>query len=338
MAKPPSIEDVLASLTGGKSSTYTINTEKGVFQADGEDDHRRAMEMMAAVEQLARARSEASPPSTNAKTSAAALAPPSGYSVQQAIELWESLGHGALATSTIQAKRSIIKSFAEHFGPNRPIAEVRRSDVSAWHVHLANNQKNSGVTRNNKAGHLAAFFDFIKGQGHYHEALENPAEGTAELSRNERKKRAKSHGWIPFTTEQLKLMFSPESIERTEEQHTRRGLMIGLYTGARVSEVAKLEVKDFKVVDDVHCIHWQGDFKTECTQRVVPIHPDLIRLGLLDWVEQQRKRRQPRLFPDVKIDGHNQGGAISKGTSYLLARLDIRVPKGVKNRIGVEAR
>jgi hypothetical protein len=51
----------------------------------------------------------------------------------------------------------------------------------------------------------------------------------------------------------------------------------------------------------------------------VPIHPDLLQLGILDWVADQRRRGCTRLLPTVKLDGKSgKGNAISKGFSKLI--------------------
>jgi hypothetical protein len=40
--------------------------------------------------------------------------------------------------------------------------------------------------------------------------------------------------------------------------------------------------------------------------RQFPIHPRLIKLGLLRFVEQQRSRGEARLFPELPYDAHNK--------------------------------
>jgi integrase len=52
--------------------------------------------------------------------------------------------------------------------------------------------------------------------------------------------------------------------------------------------------------------------------RVVPVHPELIRLGLWDYVEEARKSGREMLFPDVSRDRLGKWG---DGTSKWFARL-----------------
>ncbi len=62
--------------------------------------------------------------------------------------------------------------------------------------------------------------------------------------------------------------------------------------------------------------------KTDVSLRTVPVHPDLLALGFLDWVEQARGQGQERLFPAAKADAKNgQGNWISKAFSRHLAEV-----------------
>ena len=54
----------------------------------------------------------------------------------------------------------------------------------------------------------------------------------------------------------------------------------------RVEELCQLRVKDIGLLDDIHCLCVSpeaGPLKTINAERVVPIHSELIRLGLLDY-------------------------------------------------------
>jgi integrase len=69
--------------------------------------------------------------------------------------------------------------------------------------------------------------------------------------------------------------------------------LLGLYTGARCSELCQLEKKDIHVIDGVHVmsITDAGDeqrVKTYAGKRIIPIHSKLIELGFLEFVATQR--------------------------------------------------
>jgi integrase len=81
--------------------------------------------------------------------------------------------------------------------------------------------------------------------------------------------------------------------------------LIGLYTGARIGELAQLRVMD---VEDVHgkvplfSLTDEGEgqsLKTKAGRRKVPIHSELIRLGFLDYVDALQKRGELNLWPSL---------------------------------------
>lgn len=65
--------------------------------------------------------------------------------------------------------------------------------------------------------------------------------------------------------------------------------------------------------------------KTGSSRRIIPIHPDILKLGFLDFVECNRNRGASRLFPDIRAD--NKGtlaGNFSKWFNGYLAKVGIK--------------
>ncbi|MBU2051251.1 MAG: site-specific integrase [Gammaproteobacteria bacterium] len=96
------------------------------------------------------------------------------------------------------------------------------------------------------------------------------------------------------------------------------------YTGARREEVAQLLVADIRHDADADC--WFMDIcpgegktlKTHSSRRKVPLHPDLLALGFVDYVASQPL--DGRLFPKLTphpVDGY--GHAIGKTWANYLA-------------------
>lgn len=142
--------------------------------------------------------------------------------------------------------------------------------------------------------------------------------------------RDSGHAWEPLPEEALKRIYDPENLKRTRGIHVRWGALIGLYTGARVSEVAQIFLRDFIDIGGVKCVRITNDsdgqsVKTENSKRLVPLHPDLLKLGLWDRVLSLRAQGHVRLFPDMRINSKSgAGNAISKSFSYYLASLGIK--------------
>jgi len=117
----------------------------------------------------------------------------------------------------------------------------------------------------------------------------NPFEGLKVI---EKKKNA-SEGRNAYTSEQLKVLFKfADSYGKNNMRYWL--IMIGRYTGARMNEICQLNIEDITS----EAIHISGDvLKTDNARRTIPIHPKLISLGLLDWVQKCTK---DRLFHEWK--------------------------------------
>jgi integrase len=76
------------------------------------------------------------------------------------------------------------------------------------------------------------------------------------------------------------------------------------YTGARREEICKLRPDDFFELDGIHYIKMEytetGRLKNEGSIRAVPLHRELIRLGIVEFVEQCRRESRKELFPELR--------------------------------------
>lgn len=83
--------------------------------------------------------------------------------------------------------------------------------------------------------------------------------------------------------------------------------LIAIFAGARMEEILQLNTSDILEEDG----HWVVVFnaseeqrsKTNHSRRMVPLHPSLIELGLIDHVMEMRRRQQRRLFPELTAGG-----------------------------------
>lgn len=151
---------------------------------------------------------------------------------------------------------------------------------------------------------------------------------------------------VPFTAEELQQIFSAEWFKLGRAGRTSSGgarahfrpyqywlPLMGLYVGGRVNELSQLYLDDVRTTGDgVPYISFaldrpdkiDGDeggdetepldegtksFKTANSIRAVPIHDELVRLGLLDYVEALRKAGHDRLFPELRFDKNKGYGA-----------------------------
>jgi integrase len=112
----------------------------------------------------------------------------------------------------------------------------------------------------------------------------------------------------PFTTDDLAKLFSPENYrpDKFRFDYMRWTPLIGLYTGMRLEEICQLHAEDIRQVDGIWVfdIKSEGDrtVKTASSERLVPVHSELIRIGLLERVAQLKKKGVTMLFPELETD------------------------------------
>ncbi|MDR5811196.1 site-specific integrase [Caballeronia sp. LZ019] len=127
-----------------------------------------------------------------------------------------------------------------------------------------------------------------------------------------------------FTPDELSLIFSQHwfvrgagTIGNGGRTHWRPHYywlpLLGLLTGARINELSQLYVDDVRQTESGL---WYLDFnldgdkidepdkslKTVNSVRVVPLHGELVRLGLPEYVNALRRAGYSRLFPELKRD------------------------------------
>lgn len=131
-----------------------------------------------------------------------------------------------------------------------------------------------------------------------------------------RVRKDRKQGRAAFSSEQMASILrvvTDENSPLTRKPYRKWGPLIGAYTGARLNEIAQLQLADFVEKDGIWCfdINDAGDgkqLKTASAKRLVPVHPHLIALGLLEHVEVMKRNKQVRLFPDFSYSPNNGWG------------------------------
>src|SRR5690606_2099124 len=99
-----------------------------------------------------------------------------------------------------------------------------------------------------------------------------------------------------------------------EEKHYRRwGVLIGMYTGARVNEVAQIRLDDIKQREGIWYFDMNDEdekkrLKTPAAHRQVPIHQKLLDLGILEEVAKLRKAGHKRFLHELTYTQKNGYG------------------------------
>ena len=138
-----------------------------------------------------------------------------------------------------------------------------------------------------------------------------------------------------FTDTELRDMFEHETFIAWAKHHPHRwwGSMLGLYSGARVNEVAQLKLDDIRQVEGVWCVFFRKTtdvrntddptapisrqrIKCKSSIRFIPIAEPLLDAGFLDYVEDMRATKHPRLFPHLPAGKTKEG--LPNGCGYGL--------------------
>ena len=234
---------------------------------------------------------------------------------------------------TLTQKAAAINGFVRHFGQDRQINEATGYDLGTFLDAL----KISDRTKDNKQVYLRGWWNWMNSRQMVHFAQgNNPAQGLVVLSRHQ-KRGWRAAGFQPFTPGQVAALYSMSALQPLNIDQ-RWGALIGLYSGARVSEVGQLALEDFLEIDGVPCIQITDagagqSLKTDASRRAVPLHPDLLAFGIIERVATLRTAGEKRFFPRVKVDGVNGAGNwLSKAFSRHIARCGI--PSPGKGKLG----
>lgn len=93
--------------------------------------------------------------------------------------------------------------------------------------------------------------------------------------------------------------------------------LLGLFTGARVGELAQLRLDDVQTAGEFPALSITDEgegqsVKSDAGIRKVPIHSELIRLGFLDYVAGMKERNEPLLWPRLVTREGKPGGYFSQ--------------------------
>lgn len=119
---------------------------------------------------------------------------------------------------------------------------------------------------------------------------------------------------LPFTDEDLSILFSSPVYATGFRPKGGAGEaaywlpLVALFSGARLEELAQLRVGDLietpgygfymSITDEGE----GNQLKTRNARRRVPVHPELLELGFLDYWESCREAKQEFVFPHLKPD------------------------------------
>lgn len=338
----PSIEDIVATLVRGEGKRFELERDplSGMvtkLKTDGTvADNAAALEAMKIVFAVPLPQFT---PNAGAPV-AAPIAPPlpakatppgvKPVAAGEAARLYLRTLAQPVPLKTISQKAAAVNGFVKSVGLKTMLHDAMRTDVAQW----LDSVRMAGLTTStleNKAAYLKAFFLWAQGAGYYPQG-DNPAARQIQRGKNEKRHRRK-FGFRALEPDQLATLYAPSALMGLNEQ-SRWGALIGLYTGARVSEIGQLALSDFREEEGVWSVSITDDglgqsVKNEASRRIIPVHPDLITLGLRTRVEVLQAAGKKQLFPRAKAGSVNgMGNWLSKAYSRHLQECGVSIDVG----------
>ncbi len=184
---------------------------------------------------------------------------------------------------------------------------------------------------------LQGFFDYVISSGR--REGENPFPKLQRHSDGNQ-----GGGAVGFEENELRAIFDPESLMQAKRPVQFWGPLLALYTGARLNELACLDLVDFVTEKEIPCISIRfvprakpgakaqkqskkqqeaarsaKQVKTVMSRRQVPLHPDLWEIGLQDYIDDLRSIGATRLFPTLPANknGKRERRMSHDGNEYL---------------------
>lgn len=227
---------------------------------------------------------------------------------------------------------SVAKLFQSMVGT--PPHSLLKSDVLAFKDKLLE-KGTSAANLKTKISRLKTLINY----GHDNGIVKERAADGIRIAKSKMKGRA------PFDDQALQQLFNGPVHQDGYRPTLGRGEasfwlpLIALYTGARLEEIAGLQVDDLIELsfeaDGADKTAWFFNFKPDPTrnrrlkndesERTVPIHPELIRLGLIRYRDVVASSKEPQLFP--RLTQHASGLRAHKWGQWFgkYLRIDCKV-------------
>lgn len=224
------------------------------------------------------------------------------------VDLWSA--ERKVVQKGVDTHRAVARWFYERVG-KKAVDQITRKDVLAFKDSLI--AEHTAANTNMKLSRLQTLLQWAE-DNDYRQG--NPAKGVRVLNTDAAKNKRK-----PFDVGSLNAIFSSPVYSEKARPTQGRGEaafwlpLLALFTGARLEELGQLRPMDVQLERypdengaerSAWFIHIREDaeddlkLKNAVSERLVPVHPELERLGFIDVVEAAKKAKQARLFPLLK--------------------------------------
>lgn len=171
--------------------------------------------------------------------------------------------------------------------------------------------------------------------------------GSLITAKQKTKKHDDEDNAAPFTEDEIAKIFNSYLYNKDKTRIVRAVHpyqyffpFLGAFTGCRINELAQLDTDDVVIESPCSYIKIEGDIdsnvpgarslKNEPSKRKVPIHPKLIEIGFLEYVEQRKASKEKKLWDGLRWAEKGHYGALA---TQFFCRLD--GPGGYLHHLGI---
>lgn len=292
-----------------------------------------------------------------------------GETIMELFEQYAAENPKSVSVDTLAQARRDVGTFVDYIGSTCPVHRIDKKALREWKallmrypVKATETKEFSGMTlaqivrHNEKVGKpvisprtvnrylsgLSAFCSWLVNHGYLDQ---NPADGMFL-------KKTKDKTTVPFTVDQMNVLLKSPLFTGCQSADEWRNVakpgnirirdhrywvpLVMLFSGARPAEIAQLAVADVRQEHGHWIMHittegeGEKSVKTAGSMRVVPVHPELIRLGFINYRDGMEKAGQQRLFPEAKRNNRGQMIAeFSREFGRYLTRMGLKDGRGL---------
>ncbi|MGJ7914795.1 tyrosine-type recombinase/integrase [Massilia sp. LXY-6] len=293
------------------TKNYEIDLSRGVFRADGPEDHQMMMDALNSIQSIKQS-------VFHADTDKASILPKRkiGLTMPEVLDKFF-LVKSHLSQATHHSYTKAVNEFSS-FLKNPSILNISVFDVTKYQEYLAQ-KKNTTRTIDNKISVLRTVFNFAIKQGYMNS--ENPAKERALQSG----KSKTQSGYGIFEASEIKQIYHSDFFtkSRTEDPDYYWVLILALLTGCRISEITSLKKEQFKITESGVNYIKIVDSKTQAGERCIPISSNLLNAGLAEFI----KDKDDKIFKYNLRLGKGSGNAVGKKFKRHLEEVKIKGDK-----------
>lgn len=300
-------------------------------------------------------------------TATAPLVADPGESVMELFDVFARDNPNRATPETIAQSRNVLELFTQFVGKHFPASAISKKEVREWKSALRHYPVKATESRefrgkdfrqtveaNRKLGkraisdktlnrYLAALGSYCKWLVAHGYLNDSPTSGMS-IKIDKSKQQV-----FPYKPEELGKIFSSPLFTgciSEEKRHLPGNLQIrdhrywiplmSLFSGARMGELCQLMTGDivemsgrwvFRITDEES---EAKRLKTKGSQRIVPVHPTLIELGLLLHHRAMIDRREQWLFPEIELDSRGRrSGRMSDFYGDYVRHIGVKTDKSV---------